>query len=45
MFYQEVPTYQLIQGMHKSLAHMVSRSVHNQGLEQDADLKQKHITA
>ena len=39
VLFQEVPTYQLIQGMHKISAHIVSRSMHNQGLEQNADLK------
>ena len=47
---QEVPTYQLIQGMHPLPSHIVSvplietygnmpsRPIHNQGLEKNADL-------
>ena len=38
VFCQEVPTYQLIQGMHKISAHIVPRPIHNQGLEQNVDL-------
>ena len=39
VFCQEVPTYHLIQVMNKILAHIVSRSMHNQGLEENYDLK------
>ena len=57
MLCQEVPTYQLIQGMHthsspivlvdliETYGDMPLGSMHNQGLEQDADLKQQTITA
>ena len=31
VFSQEIPTYQLIQGMHKLSSHIVSRPMHNQG--------------
>ena len=56
VFWKEVPTHQLIQGMHELSSHIVSVNLienyedmplgpmHNQGLEQNADLKQKHIT-
>ena len=44
VFCQEVPTYQLIQGMHTILAHIVSRSMNRQGLDQNADLQQRHVT-
>ena len=44
VFSQEVPTYQLIQGMHEILAHFVSRLMHSQGLNQNVDLKQRHVT-
>ena len=44
VFCQEVPTYQLIQGMHEISAHNISRSMNSQGLDQSADLKQKYIT-
>ena len=55
MFLQEVPT-QLIQGMHTHSSHIVSVDLietyedmpsgpmHNQGLEQNVDLKQQTIT-
>ena len=57
VFWQEVSTHQLIQGMHEHSSNIVSVDLiesyedmpsglmHNQGLEQNADLKQKHITA
>ena len=44
MFCQEVPTYQLVQGMHEISAHIVSRLMHSQGLNQNADLKQRYVT-
>ena len=44
MFCQEVPTYQFIQGMHEILAHIISISMHSQGLDQNFDLKQRYIT-
>ena len=44
VFCQEIPTYQLIQGMHEISAHIVSRSMHSQGLNQNVDLKQRHVT-
>ena len=57
VFWKEVSTHQLIQGMHEILSHIVSvdlietyavmpsRPMHNQGLEQIVDLEQQHITA
>ena len=56
MVLQEVPTHQLIQGMHTISSHIVSIPLietygdmpsgilHDQGLEQHANLKQDHIT-
>ena len=56
MFWKEVPTHQLIQGMHTHSSHIISadiiknyeeipsRPMHNQGLEQNVDLKQQTIT-
>ena len=56
VFWQEVSTHHLIQGMHpisyhifsvpliETYGHMTSGPLHDQGLEQHADLKQKHIT-
>ena len=53
---QEVPTHQLIQGMHPLSSHIVSiplietygnmpsGPMQYQGLEHNADLKQQHIT-
>ena len=53
---QEVLKYHLIQGMHTYSSHIVSLDIietygnmpsvpmHNQGLEQNVDLKQQHIT-
>ena len=57
VFCQEVPTYQLIQGMHthsspivsvyliETYGDMPSGPLHNQGLGHSADLEQQHITA
>ena len=38
VFCQEVPTYQLIKGMHEISAHIVSILMHSQGLNQNVDL-------